>query len=228
MSPFFYWFSSPYAWQEALWPSTRRTATPFCGSCSRRLGVGGGAWPPGPGYPIASRRFPSAGPQRRLVDSRAGSGGRREPGYCEPPRARERRMRGRPASPLRRSEPRRRREASDGAVRDRTAAAQGRRRPTSGEPSPASPGALQRPVESRGLSGRGIRRWLWHPGRPVRDAPPTAPRRLTAPALPRGAPQPGPRRSLRPSPARCHPAAAPAGLRPARPCGPPRRRRNTA
>lgn len=153
--------------------------------------------------------------------------GWREPGSCEPPRARERRMRGRPASPLRQAEPRRRREASDGAARSRTAA-RGRWRRTGGEPLPASPAQGCWAARRVPLSGRGVRRWRWHPGRPARDAPPTAPRRLTAPALPRGAPQPGPRPSLRLSPARCPPAAAPAGLRPARPCGPLRRRRNTA
>lgn len=215
-------------------PGTRHRGLPHAGPRPRSAvaAAKGSGWADGLGLPGRAIQSPLADfpPLARSgvswIRARARAGGA-SPGYCEPPRARERRMRGRPASPLRRSEPRRRREASDRAVRDRTAA-RGRWRRTGGEPSPVSPGALRPLAESRGRSGRGIRRWWWHPGRPVRDAPPTAPRRLTAPALPRGAPQPGPRPSLRPSPARCHPAAAPAGLRPARPCGPPRRRRNTA
>ncbi|XP_032176842.1 dedicator of cytokinesis protein 3 isoform X3 [Mustela erminea] len=58
-------------------------------------------------------------------------------------------MRGRPASPLRRAEPRRRWEPSSRAVRDRTAAREQRRR-TGGEPSAAPPGTAGPPAEPRG------------------------------------------------------------------------------
>lgn len=175
------------------------------------------------GRPIASRGFPSAGARRR-VGSRAGSGGASPGGASPRAPGSAWRMRGRPASPLRRAEPRRRRERSGGAVRGE------RRLGTGGDAQVASPRPRRRAPVGRSWSPE-VRTWRrqrqrqQHPGRPARDAPPTAPRRLTAPASARGAPQPGP---PRPSPPRCRPAAEPAGPRPARPCGPPRRRRNTA
>uniref|UniRef100_A0AC11CRQ3 Dedicator of cytokinesis 3 n=1 Tax=Ovis aries TaxID=9940 RepID=A0AC11CRQ3_SHEEP len=58
-------------------------------------------------------------------------------------------MRGHPASPLRRAEPRRRREPSSEAVRDE-AAARERRGRTGGEPSPAPTGTAGPPAEPHG------------------------------------------------------------------------------
>ena len=58
-------------------------------------------------------------------------------------------MRGHPASPLRRAEPRRRREPSSEAVRDEAAAREQRGR-TGGEPSPASTRTAGPPAEPHG------------------------------------------------------------------------------
>lgn len=101
------------------------------------------------------------------------------------------------------------------------AAARERRGRTGGEPSPAPTGDCR--AASRSLTVRTWRRR--HPGRPVRDAPPTAPRRLTSPASPSLAVRHSRARGqLLP---RCRLAAAPAGR--ARPGhGPPQRKRNTA